>query len=312
MALRSPGLPPQVRSGLLGRYDPNMRQSVRNRITGGGAGGGGLQLNIPEYQMADMSQLTAKYMQDMPAVDVQTDPMEIYEGGMGGLRQDVQGAITEAGQRAISTAATSGREVADVMARYLPEAVKGYGRAAADVAGGAQQLAAQGKIAKSELELKRTGMAQEMARFEQAQGQQQNQFMTQLQSQYQMHREQLANNLAVARQQATSAAQLQSIQNAHQIQMANLNRSFQQQAMEFQASQQNMRHSQQLQLYDKYFGSQARSRQMQDITKAAGAIAEAPPTQTAPPAPSAPGAGTATYGGTTYRYNPNTGRFELQ
>ncbi len=317
MALRSPGLPPQVRSGLLGSYSPNLRQSVQNRMSPGGGGAGGLDFsNIPTPDM-DLQKLTQKYLSAMPGLDVETDPNKLYETTGAGLRQDVQGALTEAGQMAIGQAVRGGREVSDVMARYLPEAIKGYAQGAAGLAGEAARIGAQSKIAKSEMELKRTGMAQEMARFEQAQGQQQQQFMTQLKAQYQMHREQLANNLSVARQQATSAAQLQSVQNAHAIQMANLNRSFQQQALEFQQAQQNMRHSQQLQLYDKYFGAQARSRHRQDINKAAGTILGAPPTPVGPSTGAGStttvpqgGAGTAVIGGVTYRYNPATGRFE--
>jgi len=319
MALRYPGLPPQVRSGLLGKYSPNLRESVRSRIGGeeGGSLGG---LDFGTYKMPDMQALTSKYLQDVPQINIETDPSKIYESTAAGLRQDVQGAMTEAGQRAISQAAASGREVADVMARYLPEAIKGYAGGAANLAGEAARIGTQASVAKSDLELKRTGMAQEMARFEQAQGQQQYQFLTKIKADYEMQRRQLANNLAVARQQASSAAELQSIQNAHSIQMANLNRSFQQQAMEFQAAQENMRHSQQLQLYDKYFGAKAQGELRTDVLKATNAVQSQPPTPitggtssgagSAQTAPSV-GSGTATIGGVQYRYNPATGKFEV-
>jgi len=215
---------------------------------------------------------------------------------MGGLRQDVQGAITEAGQKAISTAAASGREIADVMARYLPEAVKGYGRAAADVAAGAGELAAQGKIAKSEIEVKRAAMAQEMARFDAAQQQQNAQFIAELRQQYQIAREQLANNLRVAQINARSASERQAIQNAHDMQMNQINNQFKMQASQYAESQQNMRQAQSLALYDKYQKANlgvAEKRLQLDATKAIeGAYPYQQPGGEAPPEPQ--GSGTVT------------------
>jgi hypothetical protein len=167
--------------------------------------------------LPDLASLSSKYLKDMPGIDIETDPQKLYESQIGGYRSDVQGAMSEAGQRAISTAAQSGREVADVMARYLPEAVKGFGRGAADIATGASQQAQQGQVAKSELELKRKGMADDMARFDAGAQQQQMQFEEQLNIEYQMHRERMSNNLRVAQSQASSARELQSINNAHQM-----------------------------------------------------------------------------------------------
>lgn len=256
MALRYPGAPPQVRSGLLGKYSPDLKQSIQNRRGGGGGldfgGGGGGGFQAPE-----MSELSKKYLTDMPSVDIKTDPGELYEGMAGGYRSDVQGAMTEAGQRAISQAATSGREVSDVMARYLPEAVKGFGRGAADIAGTAAQLGSQAEIAKSDLELRRQGMANEMARFDSSQQQQQFQFMKQLETEYQMHREQMSNNLRIAQTQAGSNAERQAIGNAHTIQMQKMQQQFSMKAQQFGEVQKNARHAQSLSLQDKHFGAEA-------------------------------------------------------
>jgi hypothetical protein len=264
-------------------------------------------MNFPQYQTPDMSALSAKYLKDQPTIDIETDPAKLYEGQVGGMRQDVQSAMTEGGRQAISQAAASGREVADVMARYLPEAVKGAARGYADVATGASQQAQQGQVAKSELELKRGAMAQEMARFDASAQQQQYQFMTQLRTEYQMHREQMQNNLRVAQSQASSQAQLQSIQNAHAMQMQQLKNQFAAKAQQFGEQQANARHSLGLQLYDKHFSAeQQRLGRAQTIAGVAatreqspeGVLGGRPPIGTQ-------GTGTVRFGGTTYGMTPS-------
>lgn len=250
MAMRYPGLPTRVKTGLLGRYDPNVKRQNEMAFSGGGGGGPGFNPSgMGAWQAPELSDLSAKYLQDIPQSDIQTDPSKLYEGMAGGFRSDVEGAMTEAGQRAISQAATSGREVADVMARYLPEAVKGFGRGAADIASSAGQLAQQGQVAKSELDLKRTDMANQMARFDQAAQQQQHQFMTQLQTEYQMNRERMANNLRVAQSQASSQREIQSINNSHQMQMQQMRQQFSMKAAQYSQSQQNARQAYQLRTY---------------------------------------------------------------
>lgn len=247
MALRYPGAPPQIRSSLLGPYTlaggPKAARAQSQATRG---------LNLTPYQAPNLSELTGKYLKDLPQIDIQTDPSQLYEQSMGGYRADVSEAITEAGRQAIGQAAASGREVSDVMARYLPEAVKGYGRGAADVAARAGEMAQQGQVAKSELELRRTGMAQEMARFDQSQQQQMYQFKEQLQTQYQMHRETLSNNLRIALANAQSQRENQAIRNAHEMSMARLNQQFQMKANTFAQQQQNARQSQMLSTYDKW------------------------------------------------------------
>jgi hypothetical protein len=251
--------------------------------------------------MPDLSALSSKYLQDLPGIDIETDPSKLYEQQIGGFRQDVQGAMTQAGQQAISMAAQSGREVSDVMARYLPEAVKGFGRGAADVATGASQQAQQGQVAKSELEQRRAGMANEMARFDASAQQQQFQFMTQLKTQYQQHREQMANNLRVAQQQATSQRQLQSIQNAHNMQMQQLKNQFAMQAQAYGEQQANARQSMMLRTYDKWKEAGTLQAGRDQTLRGAGAVIEAPPVMSPPPdaggLPRPSGTGTWSFGG---------------
>jgi hypothetical protein len=277
-----------------------MRQSIQNRIRASGAGGGD-RFDPGSFQMPDLSALSAKYLQDLPAIDIQTDPSKLYEEQIGGFRSDVQGAMTQAGQQAISMAAQSGREVSDVMARYLPEAVKGFGRGAADVATGASQLAQQGQVAKSELEQRRAGMANEMARFDASAQQQQFQFMADLQQKYQQHRAQMANNLRVAQSQATSQRQLQSIQNAHAMQMQQLKNQFAAQAQAYGESQANARQSMMLRTYDKWKQAGMIQAGRDQSLKGAGAVIEAPPTFTPPPnaggLPRPSGTGSWSFGG---------------
>jgi hypothetical protein len=206
-------------------------------------------------------------MKDMPGIDIETDRGTLYEEQMGGYRSDVQGAMEQAGSQAISMAAQTGREVADVMSRYLPEAVKGFGRGAADIASSASQQAQQGQVAKTELQLKQKGMADEMARFDASQQQQQYQFEKQLATEYQMNRERMSNNLRVAQAQASSQAQLQSINNAHAMQMAQMTNEFKTRAAQYAEAQKNARQSQTLQVYDKWQKSDAAAKQRDQMMK---------------------------------------------
>jgi hypothetical protein len=265
--------------------------------------------------------LTGKYLRDMPAINVETDPAKLYEGQIGGYRSDVESAMTEAGQRAISTAAASGREVADVMARYLPEAVKGYGRGAADIAGSAMQQAQQGQVAKSELELKRQELSTTMEQWDKSAQIQQQQFLSQMQQDYQMHREKLANNLRIAQAQASSQRELQSIQNSYAMQMEQMKQQYAMRASQFSEAQQNARQSKLLQTYDKWKQGSYNQSQLDQIMKGIQQIQGATP-------PMVPGGNTQT-GGTTqptasggsgymdfgnqgiYRWDPATQSFRI-
>ena len=297
MALRSPGSAiPQVASGLLGTYRRRGEMGYTPPGRAGGAGG----FSYGGGGMIDTN-LTGKYLKDMPSIDIETDPAKLYEQQIGGYRQDVQSAMTQAGQQAISQAAQTGREVADVMARYLPEAVKGFARGAADIAGATSQQAQQGQVAKSELEMKRQTIANEMEMWDRSAQIQQQQFLADLQKQYTLAREQMNNNLRVAQANATNQQQLQSIQNAHAMQMKQMENQFAMQASQYQQAQQNARQSQLLQAYDKWKQGGYNQTQLDQILKGITQIQSATPT-------AVPGGTPTTQGGTTvgsnYNYNP--------
>jgi hypothetical protein len=146
-----------------------------------------------------------------------------------------------------------------------------------------------------------------MARFDYSAQQQQQQFVTQLKSEYQMHRERLANNLRVAQAQASSQRELQSIQNAHAMQMMQLKQQFQMQASQFAQAQQNARQSKLLQTYDKWKQAGYKESQLDQIMKAIESIQGAIPQDVlgGEPPPSIPGTGSWSYGGGGYTERPS-------
>jgi DNA polymerase III gamma/tau subunit len=259
--MAQPGYPAQVRSGLLGQYQPRQPGTASTEF---GAGRGARTgVSASQFSAPDLNQLTQKYAAGAPQVDIQTDPTKLYEGMAGGFRADTEGLLTTAGQQAISQAATAGREVSDVVARYLPEAVRAYAGAAGDVAAAAGKMGSQAEVAKTQAEQVRHESAQAMARFDAAQAQQQHQFVQRLETEYQMHKETLDNNLKIAMSRATTDKEIAQAQNAHNMAMNQMNQQMQQRTMQYQEQQKNARQSQQLKLYDQYYGGQAQNRQQQ-------------------------------------------------
>ena len=229
------------------------------------AGGGGATGGTAGQSLGD---LTAQYLKNIPGGEqIQSNPEALYESQMGPIRRDIGDRINQTGLNLQSISARTGQNYGDLMARYLPEAFKPMGQAAAASAGQAQQMAQQASIAKTSAEQQRYQMATSMAQVDQMMQWEKQKFYDQLKFQAEQLEKELQSRYRMAMAQAQSAQQQQMIAQNFAMERERLAQQMQWQTTQFTQAQQNWRASQQMQLYEKYYGNAQNTQAREDIMR---------------------------------------------
>lgn len=236
-----------------------------------------------------ISELTNKYLANVPKVNIQSQPEKLYESIMGPARQDVTKATEEIGL-GLQKYAGGGSSYEDMLARYLPGAIEPLAKTAAEASTQAQQMGQAGAIAKQQSEIARYNAAKEVATVETQIREESRRFMLDLKAKMQIAERELDAKRAISLSQARSAEHIAQINANAEKERAMIAANAQMEATQFAQTQENYRNTARMQVYDKWFSGQldlGQKKALLDATEQASKYG----VQT----PSSPGAGTGTW-----------------
>jgi len=235
-----------------------------------GVTGSSREAYTPQISSAppDLQGIAQRYLETIPEVNIEVDPQKYYEGMMGPIRGELKEQVRGLGQQLQSVAARSGQAYGDLLARYLPEAVKPLGTASAAASAEAEKMGFQAKVAKTELEQRRVQMANEMAKVDATLKQERELFLEKLRAEAAQLDRQIEAQMRMAQLQARTQREAARIQANAEMARARMVAQMEMRAQQFAQAQQNWRTTQQMRLYDKYFSNIAQTKQQQNILDA--------------------------------------------
>jgi len=261
--------------------------------------GGGFGMNQSQAQgqynvdVPDLQELQKKYMQGQPDVS----PAKQTEAMLGRFRSEMQPAMERGILGAQTHAARTGQSYADTAGRALGQAVGGMAPAAGDVVSAGQQIGTQAQLAQR-------AQADKMASLDATMQMQSQQFMKQIEAEFQMLDRQLRTQERIAMQGARSQEEVARIQQRGQMQRTQFITQAQQKATQFQQEQENWRHAQQLKfLSGAEAGRQGIARDRLSLDIGVEKRRQPPGTQPGGEQPPPPqGSGWIDFGGKKYNY----------